>query len=311
MWQSRTIRTFIMTLLLTLLVGTVKIQIGHGGLASKAAEQSYWVSKTHAEAKFDMILMGDSRTYRGVSPQVIQETLPEYRVLNFGYSASGLNDEIFRAAETKLDPASSHKTMVMGVTPYTLSPIAEKNNHFRQERNKPLDYVYLRLYARPLIEFLEPTTPKNLITILGIKTPFKDQFYHEEFYDNGWNPGWTVPEDPEAALVPYQHAFDDNQVKPELVEALMEQTRAWTEAGFTVFAFRPPTTRKMFELENKLSGFDEAAFITQFETAGGVWFSFPHGEYHSYDGSHLHKDASIQFSQDLAIRMKQTFSNKD
>jgi hypothetical protein len=59
----------------------------------------------------------------------------------------------------------------------------------------------------------------------------------------------------------------------------------------------------MIDLENTYSEFDEESFINGFTQAGGVWFSFPHQNYHSYDGSHLTGDSAVQLSYDLAKKI--------
>ena len=84
--------------------------------------------------------------------------------------------------------------------------------------------------------------------------------------------------------------------------------REWTDQKIAVFAFRVPSSKEMVELENKFSGFDEDKFRDEFISSGGIWFSFDINKYHSYDGSHLHKDSAIQFSKDLAQQIKETIS---
>ena len=74
--------------------------------------------------------------------------------------------------------------------------------------------------------------------------------------------------------------------------------------GIKVYAFRPPATEEMLEVENKYSGFDEATFVSFFEAAGGTWLEVEQTKYPSYDGSHLCPDGAIDFSHDLARLIK-------
>ena len=67
----------------------------------------------------------------------------------------------------------------------------------------------------------------------------------------------------------------------------------------------------MVALEKELSGFDEAAFVKRFKQAGGAWFSFSLDDYHSFDGSHLHRDSAVQFSKDLAKRIRNYIEHAD
>jgi hypothetical protein len=56
----------------------------------------------------------------------------------------------------------------------------------------------------------------------------------------------------------------------------------------------------MLALEDKVSGFDQAKFIADFEAAGGVWIDISQISYHSHDGSHLSRPAAEQLSRDIA-----------
>jgi hypothetical protein len=267
---------------------------------SGAAGERFWVLKTHSTTQYDMILMGDSRLYRGISPQAIEAILPGMRILNFGYSGGGLNPLMYQAAEQRLDPESNHPVIVFGVTPLTLTKQAEKNEHYLQELNRPADYIFMQRYLQPLVRFLEPLNPSTLFrTKVDQASAFTQQGYYQEFYDDGWIASWTIPEDPQRTLQSFRDIFNETPVDAESVERLLEQTQQWTQRGIQVYAFRVPSSPQMVALENQLSGFDEAAFVEKFKNAGGVWFDIPLEPYHSYDGSHLTKEAALKLSTDL------------
>jgi hypothetical protein len=266
-----------------------------------AVSERFWVMKAQGMSRYDMILMGDSRVYRGLSPQAMEEVLPGERILNFGFSGGGLNPEMYRAAEVRLAAGSKAKSMVLGITPLTLTPRAEFNAHYLQEVQRPPDYVFLHLYWMPFLKLFEPLTLRDFAAAFsGQQDHPAYTGYYLEFHDDGWVASWTVPEDPTGALPSYREIFSQTQVSQRLVDDLMNQTRTWCAKGIQVYAFRVPTSPAMLRLENQMSGFDEAAFIQQFTAAGGVWFDLPLAPYHSYDGSHLSKLAAVQLSTDLA-----------
>jgi hypothetical protein len=266
-----------------------------------ADAERFWVVKTHGKTQFDVILMGDSRMYRGVSPQAMEAGLDGLTVFNFGYSGGGLNPTMYAAAEQRLNPASAQKIIVLGVTPLTLTPKAASNEHYLQELKRSPDYIFLHLYGLPLLRAFQAVTfETNTET-----NQARQGNYYQEFYDDGWIASWSVPEDPNRTLPSFKDIFSKTPVSPQLVQALMEQTRRWRESGVRVFAFRVPSSLQMVALENRLSGFDETAFIEQFRAAGGEWFDIPLAPYHSFDGSHLTKEAALQLSVDLAELIRQ------
>ena len=97
MLKNKTYITVILSLFLILILGlilpkqnTVKTQL-----------ERFWLKKTFSDKNYDIVIMGDSRTYRGVSPQAMQQILTNYKILNFAYSNGGLNNFMFGEAEKR------------------------------------------------------------------------------------------------------------------------------------------------------------------------------------------------------------------
>lgn len=322
MWfRSRTFKTFIVTLILLIVIGILKFYLLQEFTKNILDAEVFWVLKTFANPKFDMILVGDSRVYRGLSPEAMNRILPNYRILNFGYAAGGLNTTIYKEAESKFDPNSEKKTIVLGVTPMSLLPESEKNRDFEDKKSTSPEYVFMTKHFPSFITFFNPLKFEELLppqlkkfihTLL--KKPYSGHYY-QIYHENGWVASWRVPENPQQYLASFQQVFSHSDVSAKLIQDLLQQTREWRQQNIQVFGFRPPSSKAMEELENELSGFDEDTFSRQFKAAGGIWFSFPIEKYHSYDASHLHKDSAIQLSLDLARRIQEqvdqyVFNNK-
>ena len=306
MWNDRCIKVFVLTFALIIRAGTLKPQLVDPLQKTKTARDRYWVLKTHRQIKTDMILSGDSRLYRCVSPKVMRKILPGRNILNFGYSGGGLNPVMYSEAEKRLDFSKDSKSIILAVSPTTLAPNTALNTFFLQEQNRHREDIYQRLYINPLLDFFKPITIHEIICALLGKEPVIDQRYYQEFHNDGWVASWTVPESHEKYMQHYRKILSDVewQVSDDLVHSLMDQTSRWNQQKIHVYGFRPPTTKAMEALENELSGFDEQSFVKQFTKAGGNWFSFPLEKYHSYDSSHLHKGSAIRFSRDLAEAIK-------
>jgi hypothetical protein len=322
MWRYRIQVTLTLSLLLVMASGALIAGASLPGREKDIMRAHFWLMKTHGVKNVDMILLGDSRTYRGLSPQEMQTVLADYRILNFGYSAGGLNPTIYHEGEAKLDPRSEKRTVVLGITPSTLMPVSAPNLDFLQWKfNDPLE-VSLALKLFPLYRFLYPIDPSEFIS------PVAASSLHEEYHDDGWVASWS-----DAAFLEKRGAVKDavafptfaatlggsrvvpapgspgslrqgDGVSAALVEALMRQTNQWVEQGIRVFGFRLPTDPGVRERENASSGFDEGAFVKAFEAAGGVWIDVPLQPYHTTDGSHLDRDSALLLSRDLAERIR-------
>jgi hypothetical protein len=294
MLRNRTFSTFLIVLPIMVLVGFLKPLPIDQLQRNRNIENRFWMAKTHYRPAYDVVMMGDSRMYRGLSPWVMSCVLPGWRILNFGYSYGGLNSVMFRAAEAKLDPASKKKTIILGVTPLSLTPSALKNEHYNETKYN--DYIFTSIFPPQLEDFFAPI----LVSYLFREKKLPDRLYRQVFHGDGWVASWTVPEDTQEALVSYREVFKNNRVSLDIVRGVMEQTSDWVSRDIMVYAFCPPTSPAMKTIEDAMSGFDEASFIRQFEKAGGKWLAVPDKPYHSYDGSHLDKDSAVKLSAYLA-----------
>ena len=304
MLKSKTYLTIITSLILILGLGFILPKQN----IFKTQIERFWIKKTFSGRNYNIILMGDSRTYRGVSPQIMHKILVNYKILNFAYSNGGLNNFMFREAEKHLSTKSKNKIIVLGVTPYSLTSLAESNKQYLQELKRPKGDIFQRLYLNPLLTFFSPVKPNFILMILENKKEKHKVIYEQKFYDNGWVASNKIPSNPHEAIPYYKKDFSSIKVSPLLINNLIIQTKNWTEKGIKVFAFRPPTTKEMLLLENKLSGFNEAAFIKQFEKAGGKWLKFNISNYTSYDGSHLSKNSAIKLSKNIALMIKKSIT---
>ncbi|RPJ22536.1 MAG: hypothetical protein EHM35_18135 [Planctomycetaceae bacterium] len=87
------------------------------------------------------------------------------------------------------------------------------------------------------------------------------------------------------------------------MDGLNASVSGWTGKGIRVYAFLVPSCREMVELEERDSGFNQDQFVQDFEKAGGTWIDMDPCRYDSFDGSHLGREAALQFSRDLAERI--------
>ena len=268
-------------------------------VSSVVQKEKFWADKVHSKKKYAVIVAGDSRVYRGIDPQELSNELGNLAVLNFGFSSGGFNDLIFSEINSKLLTDATNRIIVLGITPYSLTPKAQENIHFLQEKNRTPEEVFTRRFVNPFLSFFDPIKPTDLIqntdTISG---------YHEVFNENGWVASYKLPSNPEAALKSYERDFENNRVQRELINDLCRQISVWRKSGILIFAFRVPSTASMERLENKLSGFDEDSIKSNVVSSGGIWLDIANKYgYESYDGSHLSERSAVSFSKYLGKRI--------
>ncbi len=266
--------------------------------------KNFWLKKTFDNNKYDVIICGDSRVYRGVSPQAMNSEFENTDILNFGFSSGGYSDIMYRAINHRLDSKSERKILILGISPYSLTPRAAQNKSLYHYQNIKREERIENQYFSGVLEFFIPFTPIELERKMIGKSFLNPKI--ETFNSSGWVASDFVNRDPEYALKSYQTTFNNNQVSEQLVHKLCLQISEWKSEDIEIYAYRPPTTNKMVTLEDSLSGFKQSEIILALKEAGAQWIDLSDQTYYSYDGSHLQEKSAIQFSIDLAQKINHT-----
>ena len=282
--------------IITLILISIVIIVKPLKRESKNNEEKFWLNKTFAKSKYNIVIIGDSRAYRGISPTEMQKYLKNKKILNFGYSSARLSSLLFDKAEKKFSPKSNNKIMIIAVTPNSLLAKSFENEHLSENLKMAREKRYEILYFNNYLKYFEPIRGRDFKKDNSPK-------YIEEYYNDGWIASNKIPEDTSEAIIEYKPWFQKNKVSEKLINNLIAKVKNWENQGITVYGFYMPTSWSMKKLEYSLSGFNEDVFSKQFTDAGGNWLKF-NKNYHSYDGSHLDKKSAIEFSKDLANKIK-------
>jgi|GEM_PF-499281 len=267
----------------------------------------FWENKVTWSQNADMAVIGDSRILQGISPQAMRKMLVDYRVLNFGFFGTGYSPEYLFAGKNLLDPKSKKKIILLGITPHSLTPEAVKSNGwlFRKKQYQKANIIKRRLGC--LDQLVSPLKIKESLDLFKIKR--EDRQYFSENTPAGWS-GVIRPVIPDDALRSYKLAFINNRTGTHIVDEIIDATHKWGREGINVYAFRPPTSSEMVELEDSLSGFDEKSFRNRFEGAGGIWIDVNPSQYSTYDGSHLNRYGAEKLSLELARKISRYQQNR-
>jgi hypothetical protein len=253
--------------------------------AEKYLGELFWTRKTFAPAKYNVVLMGDSRVYRGLSPEIIESHLPEMKVLNFGYSNGGLNPTMFDAAEKKLAKNEKPKIIVLGISANAITGYSAENQQYKQELIRPREEIFERIYFNPVRYWFSATSPEKLRDYFSVKK--ETNYYRNTYFMNGYVESDKFPTDTTEAIQYYIDDYTNYKVTPENLEALFNQVKKWTSSGIVVVGFVPPVSQPMQMLEDSLGLFDIPNIKEGFKYASGFWIELNPLNYKTYDGSHL------------------------
>ena len=274
----------------------------------KYLRDQFWTQKTFASNRYDVVLMGDSRTYRGLSPAVMEEALPGMKVLNFGYSNGGLNPVMFEAALEKLSANSANKVIVMGVSPNCITGYSQKNDQYLQVKNGPREDIFEKLYLNKVLYYFSPVSPEEIKEKLIQKAT--DSYYTNEYFSNGYVLSEKFPADSTEAIQSYISDYTNFKVEEQYVDILTEQVAEWSSKGIKVIGFRPPTTFAMRAVEDTLGHYNESLIKEKFCKAGGYWIDLYPGNFKTYDGSHLEKNSAILLSETVSKEIAKVLGNE-
>lgn len=278
--------------------------------ASSMSSEWFWSNKVQPGRQFEILVIGDSRIYRGFSPDDFAATYaPEKNlsILNFGFSSVGLDTSFLRAAALLLDTTVEQPIIILGITTSSLADENAINKHFWQEQNRSTTSIWQRKYINPHLTYFDPSSPNTLRNQwLGNR-----QGYYQKYYNNGWI---ASDKQPHALWEYYDYV---KRTYPNVVFSvdfrlrLLAQIAEWQAQGIQVVAFRPPAAPHLEKLEMQPNYYPEAAIKAQIQSLGGIWLDLPNREqYKTYDGNHLVEASARKLSRKLGSLLQQALQQK-
>lgn len=301
----RTGAALCLTFLLALAMGLTR-----GDPTYASAPFWYWRMKVEWHHAAEIVLIGDSRVYRGLDPATFTARTGRSAV-NFGFSSAGYSPAYLDAVERVIDPGAPAPAIVIGLTPWSLTPLATRQNGFTQAVAEARTSRLPAALQQHLDRFNHLFRPLELERLwqgaaarqlAGQRAT--DSNYIQDFRPNGWVASdYRQPEPSRGLTVAQGDHAGGNRVSQAQLVGLCDRVRQWQARGWTVLAFRPPTPPEVAALTDELSGFDEAFVAQQLSAAGAIWLPVDGAGYESYDGSHLTAASAQALSRQIAERL--------
>lgn len=266
--------------------------------SNSEVRKAFWTKKTYAKNNYDVIACGDSRIYRGISPDLMNELPKGLNFLNLGYSSAGLSEEYLDFVVSKFKSDATQKILVVGVSPNSLLREAQKNEQLASFQNQGVFATFRYTYLSPILQNFAPYKPLQLITQ-------EPKNYQETFDESGWVKSDQLRPDSTHALKIYEKMLSESTLEKELLDKTINKLIEIQESGVQIFAIRMPTTQAMEQLEDRLLNYDEKMVKTPLVEKGIIWMSFDEENFISYDGSHLDSESSLRISKLIGKRISQ------
>lgn len=283
-------------------IGVLKLQRMSEYFDNFMEEKAFWANKAADSRKYDIIFIGDSRTYRSVSTEEMVAKAPQlahFRMSNMGFSAAGLTADYLDWAVARLD-TEGLRVLVIGVTPQSIShyPPAFENQHFTESRRSAFYRYYL--LAQQVLH--RDTTHSMLRGQQPARYGYKDRYHSDGWVEADLGEGdRTVSTGSAAQGLPK----DDGGLQKYVVSAedtnlLISHAKKLKQFGVKVVCYRPPSDPQTDSGEDSLMLIGFESLQKQLEGVGVDWIDVPNREsYRSYDGSHLYPESAKKFSRDF------------
>lgn len=270
--------------------------------SNKMEKEIFWTSKLINNPVFDILIIGDSRVYRGLNPSVIESQLNnQYKCFNYGFSSVGLDSFYLMNAIKKLNP-NGKKALLIGVSVNSFYPQALKNEHLKEllKESKNNAWVKKHVYT-----YLTDFSAYTFSDFLGFKT---GKQYFENFNINtGFVWSCNFPIDTNLAVKTYQNYFKTHQLDTFAVQNFVKQIQNLKNQQFKIILMRIPASYSMFQIEDKASNFLIKRLRKETQNIDIQWIETESSKY-TYDGSHLIDKTTNKLSQDVGIQLKTIFN---
>jgi len=296
MYNRKVILTLLFSLIISLIIGVLfsKPEV-------EELMKQMFAFKVHSNKKYELVVAGDSRIYRGVSTDIIGEEL-DMTSINLGFSSAGFGKKMFDLIDKKIVNEPDN-IIILGITPFSLTDQAIENGHINSIKNLKDEEVIEYLYLSKFKNLFVPTNPIKIWNNIFNKNKTPDNYIQKVNVSEGWVASDYFVPNQYLALESYKKTMTNTVIDKKTIVNLYRKIRDWNSNGFLVFGFTPPSSENMEELERQYSGFVDFEFVKGFIEAGGKWISLK-DTYTSYDGSHLDEKSSRKLSFEIAKTIK-------
>ena len=210
MYNRKVILTLLFSLIISLIIGVLFSKPDVEELLKQM-----FTFKVHSGKKYNLVVAGDSRVYRGVSTDIIGEEL-NMASINLGFSAAGFNNTMYDLINKKLTNKPGN-IIILGITPFSLTDRAMENGHINKVLNLKIEEVIEYLHLSKLKNLFVPTNPIKLWKRLFNKGPNQNNYIQKVNVNEGWVASNYIKPNQYFALKPFKKTSRDIKISKTIL----------------------------------------------------------------------------------------------
>ena len=279
--------------LLTVLfsLATLSVALLRPDRFNPAEYDSFWRMKLAWHHDADVVVLGNSRVYRGFNPAAFTQACPGLRVRNFGFSATVFSTDYLHRGMQVLDPQGA-RAILVGFTPLLFkfpdTPDGFKSAQ-KRDRQFRLPWTFQAMLERWLIH-LRP-----------IEVPLPAKLRQSQRLTNsGFMEVTTTVNPPDAKKLrnDLQRYVTQPYYAPAYA-AFLDSIGHAVANGYRVFVYYVPTSAAVDRIDTEMTGLDPDMVSRDVTAHGAVMLHPDTHDLEAYDGSHLTGASAALLSQRL------------
>lgn len=285
---------FLFLLLVSSVLG-MRIAFQNEGLNYLWQKENFWLLKANTHETFELVILGDSRLFSAVNPDLLKQA-PSEKTLNFAFPSISFTEHYLQKADEIVAPQGR---VFIGLTAEAFTNFEADQSLRSYEKAGPL-------FIHQLIKRIRTYWPViNLeILISRGKIPLFEQPLQagfDTFHTNGWiETKREITLDYGSMITSYHGLFQQHQIKESIIQNLENQTREWTKKGIKVYTFWVCFEEAVCKEEEVVLGNGAKEKINQrLNVAGAKLISMDNTKFATFDGDHLTGNEAIRFSEYL------------
>ena len=264
-------------------------------LVQKWKKADFWLMKANTEETFNILVLGDSRIFFGVNPDILRENKNQ-KALNFAFPTISFTKHYLDQAGKLLAP-NAH--VYIGLTAQAFTNFNTDSGLTSFEKRGPL-------YMNRLMGWLRiywPTINLELLIQRGQIPLFTNQRQSDLdiYHSNGWIESPQLPtSDGQEMAMSYRELFKKHTIKKEIVKNLNAEIMNWHKRGMKVTVFWTCFNKKVCEEEAIVlsEGVKESIDKSLVESGAEIIQTSPE-KFSTFDGDHLIGSEAIRFSSQI------------
>lgn len=269
-------------------------------------ENAFWAEKISWKNKFDIAITGDSRALIGISPEVLEEELKGYKFGNVAFAALIYSKEYLEYVRNSLNEKSDKKAIIICFSPRSLLSDKRADCYFRITKKENHNFIITEINRHA--SWLRTLFQEFSISEFKIEYPPKTKRRVFLNYHSGWMATRAFPDNQLDSSSQYLREFSSSQIDEKLLNKIFYYTKIWRDEGIKVFGLQIPASRKIRNIEQRWSNFDNLSIRERFEKNGGIWLEIKDDNLVIFDGSHIRYDSAVYYSRRLAVELKKHLS---